>query len=375
MISSHPLYDYLDNELGYFILFKNLDDIDISDIEQIRNNVLLLFGIILLIIYIFIYYAYKKVKQEEIEKKNKELEESIKRKNDVLEYISLHDSLTSLPNRELFKQNLKKILKDKTPSSNIYVMHIGIDRLKEINDVYGHNIGDRVIQNTAKILEKTLGENALIARLTADEFAVAITLDEALSIDSTADKILTDTQIMQTNKDKNIFISLSIGLSTYMDEYNTVSILLRNANTAMYKAKTLGGNTYQFYTREMTTNLLDRIQLADDLNNAIKNDEFEPYFQPQIDADTNSIVGMEGLIRWIHPTLGTIYPDRFIPYAGESGLIIQIDRIMMRKSMEIIMSWDEQYSSKLRIKELHARVKKHSYCDKLQCKKPRTRDA
>jgi len=117
----------------------------------------------------------------------------------------------------------------------------------------------------------------------------------------------------------------------------------------MYKAKSFGGNNYQFYTLEMTTNLLDKIKLADDLNHAITNDELEPYFQPQIDTQNNTIIGMEGLVRWVHPKLGIIYPDRFIPYAEESGLIVEIDKIMMRKSMKVIMSWDKTYSSKLKL--------------------------
>ncbi|MDQ7042037.1 MAG: EAL domain-containing protein [Sulfurimonas sp.] len=349
LISSYPLYDYLGNSLGYFILFKNLNDVNIKDIEQIQQNIFLLVSIILLIIYILIFYTYKKLKQVEIENKNRELQESIKRKNDILEYISLHDNLTSLPNRDCFKQELKTILSKKTSSATIYVMYIGIDRLKEINDIHGHNIGDKVIQNAAKTLEESLGKDVLIARLTADEFAVVITLDQTLQIDAMAEKVLKDIQVMQTIKGKSIFISVSIGLSIFTKACNSVALLLRNANTAMYKAKTLGGNTYQFYTPEMTTNLLDKIKLADDLNKAIKNDEFEPYFQAQIDTNTNTIMGMEGLIRWIHPELGVIYPDRFIPYAEESGLIIQIDRIMMRKSMQIIMSWGENYSSNLKL--------------------------
>lgn len=124
--------------MAYFILFKNLDDIYTDDIQQIKNNVLLLFGIILLISYILLYYAYKKIQDAEIEKKNKALEESIKIKNNVLEYISLHDPLTSLPNRKLFKQKLSNILLKKNNSTTIYVLHLGIDSLKEVNDAYGH---------------------------------------------------------------------------------------------------------------------------------------------------------------------------------------------------------------------------------------------
>jgi len=349
LISSFTIKNYLGDTLGYFILFQNLDDIDTSDIELLRNNVILLFGVILLIIYIFIYYSYKKMKQSEVEKKNRLLEENIEKKNSVLKYISLHDSLTSLPNREHFKQKLSDILKNKNSASSLYIMHIGIDKLKEINDAYGHDTGDKVIRNIAKTLQKSIGDNTLTARLTADEFAVAILLDKELRVDSIADKLLNDTQVVQNISGKLISVTVSIGLSQYSEDFQDPKALLHNANTAMYKAKTVGGNNYQFYTREMTSNLLDKLKLDDDLKKAIQNNEFEPYFQAQIDTQTNSVVGMEGLIRWIHPKLGIIYPDRFIPYAEESGLIVQIDRIMMRNSMEIIMSWEEEYSSRLKL--------------------------
>ncbi|MDF1877494.1 EAL domain-containing protein [Sulfurimonas sp. SAG-AH-194-L11] len=338
LISSYTINDYLDNDLGYFILFKDLDDIDINDIQQIENNVLLLFGVTLLLLYILMYYIYRKLKHTEIEKKNQELEKNIKMKNDVLEYVSLHDSLTSLPNRKLFKKKLTSLLANKTIDTEIYVMYIGIDKLKEINDAYGHNIGDKIIQSTALTLINTLQEDALVARLTADEFAVALLIKKSSCIEVITAKLLKDIQLLQEIRGKQLAITVSIGLSSVLDEAKTSSLLLRNANTAMYKAKSLNGNTYQFYTPEMTTNLLDKIKLANDLNHAIINDEFEPYFQPQIDALSNTIVGMEGLVRWIHPKLGIIYPDRFIPYAEESGLIVEIDRIMMRKSMQAVMS-------------------------------------
>lgn len=349
LISTYAVSDYLDNDLAYFILFKDLDDIYTGDIQQIKNNVLLLFGIILLITYILLYYAYKKIQDAEIEKKNKALEESIKIKNNVLEYISLHDPLTSLPNRKLFKQKLNKILLKKNHSETIYVLHLGIDSLKEVNDAYGHKTGDLVIQNTALLLKESLGKETLIAKLAADEFAIVLLVDKTSNIDTLVHKILKDVQAPHKIKSKTISITISIGINTPIDKSTTANLLLRNANTAMYKAKSLGGNNYQFYMLEMTTNLLDKIKLADDLNHAIKNDELEPYFQPQIDTQNNTIIGMEGLVRWVHPKLGTIYPDRFIPYAEESGLIIEIDRIMMRKSMEAIMSWDKTYSSKLKL--------------------------
>ena len=349
LISTHIVTDYLDNNLAYFILFKDVDNIYTGDIEQIKNNVLLLFGIILLISYILLYYTYKKIQDAEIEKKNRELEESIKIKNNVLEYISLHDPLTSLPNRKLFKQKLNKILLKKNHSETIYVLHLGIDSLKEVNDAYGHKTGDLVIQNTALHLKESLGEETLIAKLAADEFAIVLLVDKTSNIDTSVHKILKDVQAPQKIKSKTISITISIGINTPIDKSTTANLLLRNANTAMYKAKSLGGNNYQFYTLEMTTNLLDKIKLADDLKHAIKNDELEPYFQPQIDTQNNTIIGMEGLVRWVHPKLGIIYPDRFIPYAEESGLIIEIDKIMMQKSMEVIMSWDKTYSSKLKL--------------------------
>ena len=349
LISTHVVTDYLDNNLAYFILFKDVDDIYTGDIEQIKNNVLLLFGIVLLISYILLYYAYKRIQDAEIEKKNRALEESIKIKNNVLEYISLHDPLTSLPNRKLFKQKLNKILLKKNHSETIYVLHLGIDSLKEVNDAYGHKTGDLVIQNTALHLKESLGEETLIAKLTADEFAIVLLVDKTSNIDTLVHKILKDVQAPQKIKSKTISITISIGINTPIDKSTTANLLLRNANTAMYKAKSLGGNNYQFYTLEMTTNLLDKIKLADDLKHAITNDELEPYFQPQIDTQNNTIVGMEGLVRWVHPKLGIIYPDRFIPYAEESGLIVEIDKIMMRKSMEVIMSWDKTYSSKLKL--------------------------
>lgn len=345
LIISHQIYDLNDEKMAYFILFKNLSDVDLSDIQQIKNNVFLLFGVLVLILYILMFYIYRKIENEEIEKKNRELQENIETKTKVLEYVSLHDSLTSLANREHFKQKLTQMLSEKESKKEIYILHIGIDKFKDINNIYSYKVGNRVLQNTANLLKKSVHKNAFVARLAADEFAIALTLGKKDNIDTLASKLLQDVRTSHLTNNNELSITISMGLSTTLDNNDTSSILLRNADTAMYKAKSLGGNNYQFYTQEMTTNLLDKIKLAHDLEQAIKNDEFEPYFQPQIDAITNEIIGMEGLIRWRHPKLGLIFPDRFIPYAEESGLIVEIDRIMMLKSILIISSWKEPYSN------------------------------
>ncbi|MDF1884015.1 bifunctional diguanylate cyclase/phosphodiesterase, partial [Sulfurimonas sp. SAG-AH-194-C21] len=216
-------------------------------------------------------------------------------------------------------------------------------------DLYTHDTGDEIIQATAQVLVDSFEEKTLIARLTADEFAIALTLDKTATADNLTNKILKNVQKVHKIKGKSIQITVSVGVSMTIDESTSLNTLLGNANTAMYQAKSLGGNCCEHYTQEMTTNLLDKRKLDDDLKHAIKNGEFEPYFQPQIDAQTDTIVGMEALVRWIHPKLGIIYPDRFIPYAEESGLIIDIDRIMMKKSMQIIMSWEKQYSDTLKL--------------------------
>jgi len=349
LISSYPICDALGEEMAYAIFFKHLNDIGMSDIQQIQYNVFLLLGIILLIFYICIIYIYRKMQQEKVEKRNEELEENIKLKNQVLEYVSLHDSLTSLPNRKFLKRKLLEMSQEINTNKKLYLFHIGIDKFKEVNEVHGHKVGNIVLKNVSSILQEIVDKNTLVSRLSADEFALALVVHKEEDIKHLIASILKSLQNTQKIKNKQFSITASIGVASIETAKQDINLLFRNADTAMYQAKSLGGNTYQFYTEDMTTSLLDKIKLGNDLKFAIENNEFEPHFQPQIDVRTNTLVGMEGLIRWRHPKLGLIYPDRFIPYAEESGLIVAIDRLMMQTCMKIMMTWDTAYTKDLKL--------------------------
>jgi len=268
------------------------------------------------------------------------LEEQTKK----LRYQAHHDLLTALPNRTLFKERLSQaVIHSKRNKEKFALLFIDLDQFKKINDSLGHHIGDEVLIEAANRLQNTIREQDTLSRLGGDEFTIILknikTPQNAAKVAKKINDILNKPIFIGIH---TLYISSSIGISIYPDDTTLENDLIKYADTAMYKAKDEGRNNYQFYSAEMTQQALERVLIENNLRSAIKEEEFIVYFQPQYNAKENKIIGMEALVRWLHPKEGLIQPYKFIPIAEDTGLIIDIDNIVMKKAMQQFVLWYNQ---------------------------------
>ncbi len=261
----------------------------------------------------------------------------------LLQYQAEHDALTELPNRVLFLDRLEQSIKHASQEKGkIALFFIDLDRFKEVNDSFGHLVGDKLLKEVALHLMHLLGSNDTIARMGGDEFTLLI--DRISGTDAVADlisRIMTLFQRSWEIESHQFYISCSIGIALYPQNGVTPQELLKNADAAMYRAKAEGRNTYQFYTSDMTEKAFQRVRLQTELRHAIEREELEVYFQPKVDMRDQRIIGMEALIRWHHATMGLVSPALFIPMAEETGLIVEIDRWVMLSAAMQFAKWYE----------------------------------
>lgn len=249
-----------------------------------------------------------------------------KKRDEKIHYLAYYDSLTDLPNRDMFTDILVDVMKETEELGRIAgMMFLDLDNFKTINDTLGHISGDQLLKSVGLLLKWCIGENNIIARLGGDEFFILMSdINSRDDLAATASKIIESLQRPWIMDDHEFYITASIGIVVFPHDGRDATTLYRNADTAMYRAKQLGKNTYQFYTQDMNTEILKRIEMESYLRHALNRNEFTLYYQPQVDIRTGKIEGAEALIRWIHPTMGFVSPMDFIPLAEETGLILQI---------------------------------------------------
>ncbi len=269
------------------------------------------------------------------------LQKKLQKQNNALAHQANHDALTNLPNRVLFFDRLEQSIKDAKREKNmIAILFLDLDHFKEINDSLGHAVGDTLLKEVSYRLKSAMREADTIARLGGDEFATIInSINNIESVVEIANKILMLFQDAIIVNEHELYITCSIGISIYPNDGNDPQILLRDADSAMYKAKNEGRNSYQFYTSDMTERALERISMETNLRKAIENDELVVHYQPQFNVCKNKLLGMEALVRWQNPKIGLIQPDRFIPLAEEIGLVVFIDRWVMEVAMKQVVLW------------------------------------
>jgi len=274
----------------------------------------------------------------------KEAEERLLEQKKILLYQAHHDALTHLPNRVLFFDRLEQsIRKTERLGSGFALFFIDLDRFKHINDSLGHGIGDRVLRVAAKRIEEIIRHEDTLARLSGDEFTVI--MEDLLHPEDAsllAEKILDILQKPMYIDEYTLYISGSIGISLYPQDAMDAESLLKYADTAMYKAKENGRNTFQFYASEMTKYALERMAMKTSLMEAIEKEEFVIHYQPQIDAKNDRIIGLEALVRWQHPQRGLLSPEHFISLAEETGLIVDIDKWVMNTAMHQVSLWHKE---------------------------------
>jgi len=271
----------------------------------------------------------------------KELEEENKKQKKLLMHQIEHDTLTGLPNRNLLQDRLTQSIKKASRDGKVLgIMFVDVDKFKSVNDSLGHDAGDMLLKTIAGRMRGSVRETDTVARLSGDEFIVLLDgCKDVSDIFIAIKKLVAAFQEPFLLGNESFKITMSIGVSVYPNDGETASKLLKNADIAMYKAKSKGRNRYVFFDQEMNQETNEHLEVEKSLNKALENDEFVIFYQPQINLQTDKIVGFEALIRWNHPTRGLTAPGYFIHIAEESELIVEIGNWVIKEVMRQIKAW------------------------------------
>ncbi|MFC1602479.1 EAL domain-containing protein [Pseudomonadota bacterium] len=268
-----------------------------------------------------------------------------------LQKLAFYDSLTNLPNRILFKERLAHEIKAaKRRNTKFAVMFMDLDRFKYINDTLGHTCGDQLLIEAAKRIKTCIRETDTVARFGGDEFIIILTDIDAISVvKRIANKIISTLSEKFIIEKNDVNIGVSIGISIYPNNGATYDALTKNADTAMYKVKETGRNSSHFFTEELHATIKRRLIIEKEMRAGIKEKAFELHYQPKVEIDSSKIIGMEALLRWKHPKLGTISPVEFIPIAEETGLIIPLGNWALRQACAQNAAWIKAGHTPLRV--------------------------
>ncbi|WP_064117458.1 phosphodiesterase DibA [Pseudomonas fluorescens] len=268
---------------------------------------------------------------------------AIKDSEHELKHLAHHDPLTDLPNRLLFSDRAEQAL----ASAQIHkrgcaLLMLDLDHFKMINDSLGHNIGDRLLKAVAARLQELFGPVITLARLGGDEFAVlAESCPQPGQAAALAQRILDALKEPFCIDGHELFINASIGISLFPSDALSADQLLRNADAALFKAKSSGRNGYALYTEELTAHAQQRVEIAFELRRALEQQELRVYYQPVHELKTSRLIGVEALVRWQHPQRGLVSPAEFIPIAERTGLIAEIDAWVMQQACRQMCQWQQ----------------------------------
>jgi diguanylate cyclase (GGDEF)-like protein/PAS domain S-box-containing protein len=259
-----------------------------------------------------------------------------------LTHLAHYDVLTNLPNRVLFYDRLGQTLAQARRNQWIVgVLFIDIDRFKNVNDTLGHAVGDKLLQQVAERLKRSVRSGDAVGRLGGDEFAIVLSnLTSSQDASHVAQKIMSSFNEPFKLEGADFYVTSSIGITLYPDDSAEQEVLIRNADAAMYRAKELGRNAYQFYESEMNARALEVLSLESSLRRALDRDEFALHFQPKAGVAEGGIVGVEALLRWRHPERGLISPADFMPVLEETGLIVPVGDWVLKAVCRQIKAWE-----------------------------------
>lgn len=261
-----------------------------------------------------------------------------------ISHMAYYDNLTELPNKLLFQ----KLLEDAVNESRITskkgaVILLDLDNFKMVNDTLGHDIGDLLLKIMSELLKFTVGENNKVARFGGDEFLILLKgFESSGEIMDLCTSIMNNFKYAFELSDKQVYVTASLGISIFPDDSSSVTELMRNIDTAMYKSKECGKNTFTFFSKEMSDEMQRKREIEHYLRNAIENNEFRMVYQPQITIEGGRLYGFEALIRWRNDFLGPVSPKEFIPVAEESGLIIRVGEWVIRETCRQLKEWDDE---------------------------------
>jgi len=272
-----------------------------------------------------------------------DLQEELLSMQKELRVQATHDFLTGLPNRLLFSDRLsQKIAAARRNHGSVGVMFLDVDRFKVVNDALGHSFGDILLKQVAERLASRIRESDTVARSGGDEFTFILS-DIKTPTDATAaaQRIIDSFSVPFEINSHQIYVTVSIGISIYPQHGEDVETLVKNADSAMYHAKSLGGNRYQMCNETVSMLPAVQMKMENELRQAIEKGQLVLAYQPRVDLKTGAVLGAEALIRWQHPELGLLFPDRFVPLAEETGLIVPIGEWVLNEACKQNKQWQE----------------------------------
>lgn len=278
-------------------------------------------------------------------------EAQLRKAKDYLQHAATHDSLTKLPNRLYFNDQLgASLLRARRSGKKVAVLLMDLDRFKNVNDTLGHQVGDELLVEVAQRLQHAVRSFDTVARLGGDEFTVILeritNTNEVSEIARSISRELAKPFVMGSHE---VCTAASMGVCIYPSDSLKTDEMIRFADAAMYRAKSLGRNNIQFFTTDLNAELFRRFTLENDMRFALREDQFELMFQPQYDVKKKEIVGMEALLRWNHPTRGQLSPDEFIDIAEETGVIETVGDWVIAKACECLSELREQGHTGMRV--------------------------
>ena len=264
-----------------------------------------------------------------------------KRLEDEMCHLAHHDQLTGLANRTLFHDRLVQTISRAERRHEVFaVLYLDLDHFKSINDALGHNVGDALLVCVAERINQVVRDSDTVARLGGDEFAIILDdIKNGHTASIVAQKIISSMSEMLKVSEHTLYVNTSIGISIYPHCGETAELLVKNADSAMYRAKRNGRSQYSFYTHDMNARALEQLQMEAQLRHALERKEFVLHYQPKLNANTGQLTGTEALLRWQHPDKGIVYPEHFIPLLEENGLITEVGQWVITQACRQNQEW------------------------------------